>query len=210
MWESIRSCVTPSNLSRAFARFMSLPVSVGEFCPLYHSAGSHSVHQLPPQCAQGSSPLCWRKSWLVLALIGSSFSSLVEVRAWPWPSLGPVDPIWVLPITCREGLHFQCVSFVWHSPWIFLSSKSPTWEFPASYCFGFCNNEDIIAGAPGWLSWFKHLTSTQVMISRFVSSSPTSGSVLTVQTLEPASDSVSPSLSAPPLLMLCLCLSLKK
>ena len=40
-------------------------------------------------------------------------------------------------------------------------------------------------------------TSTQVMISRFVNSSPTSSSVLTAQNLEPASDSVSPSLSLP-------------
>ncbi|VFV32339.1 carcinoembryonic antigen-related cell adhesion [Lynx pardinus] len=47
-------------------------------------------------------------------------------------------------------------------------------------------------------------TSTQVTISRVVSSSPTSGSVLTAQSLEPASDSVSPSLSAPPLLALYL------
>ncbi|XP_049493806.1 zinc finger HIT domain-containing protein 3 isoform X1 [Panthera uncia] len=47
-------------------------------------------------------------------------------------------------------------------------------------------------------------TSTQVIISQFVSSSPTSGSVLTPQSLEPASDSVSPSLSAPPPLVLCL------
>ena len=38
-------------------------------------------------------------------------------------------------------------------------------------------------------------TSAQVMISQSVSSSPTSGSVLTAQSLEPASDSVSPSLS---------------
>ena len=44
----------------------------------------------------------------------------------------------------------------------------------------------------------KRLTSAQVMISRFVSSSPTSGSVLTAPSLEPASDSVSLSLSAPP------------
>ena len=44
----------------------------------------------------------------------------------------------------------------------------------------------------------KHLTSAQVMILWFMSSSPTSGSVLTAQSLEPASDSVSPSLSAPP------------
>ena len=52
-------------------------------------------------------------------------------------------------------------------------------------------------------------TSAQVMISRSVSSSPASGSVLTAQSLEPASDSVSPSLSAPSLLMLCLSLPQK-
>ena len=47
-------------------------------------------------------------------------------------------------------------------------------------------------------------TSAQVMISRLMSSSPASGSVLTAQSLGPASDSVSPSLSAPTPLMLCL------
>ena len=55
----------------------------------------------------------------------------------------------------------------------------------------------------------KHLTSARVMISQFVPSSPTLSYVLTTQSLEPASDSVSPSLSAPPLLMLCLSLSQK-
>ena len=40
-------------------------------------------------------------------------------------------------------------------------------------------------------------TSAQVMISRSVGSSPASGSVLMAQSLEPASDSVSPSLSLP-------------
>ena len=54
----------------------------------------------------------------------------------------------------------------------------------------------------------KRPTSAQVMISWFVSSSPASGSVLTAWSLEPASDSVSPPLSAPPLLMLCVSLSL--
>ena len=43
---------------------------------------------------------------------------------------------------------------------------------------------------------------------QFVSSSPAMGSVLTDQSLEPASDSVSPSLSAPPPLTLSLSLSL--
>ena len=72
--------------------------------------------------------------------------------------------------------------------------------------------------------WFKNLdlrgtwvaqsverpTSAQVRISRPVSSSPASGSVLTAESLEPASDSVSPSLSAPPLLVLPLAVSLSK
>ena len=53
------------------------------------------------------------------------------------------------------------------------------------------------------------LTSPQVMISWFLNSSPASGSVLTAQSLKPASDSVAPSLSAPPLFTLCL-LSLSK
>ena len=44
----------------------------------------------------------------------------------------------------------------------------------------------------------KRPTSAQVMISRSVSSSPALGSVLTVQSLEPASDSVSSSFYAPP------------
>ena len=55
----------------------------------------------------------------------------------------------------------------------------------------------------------KRPTSAQVMISWLVGSSPVSGSVLTAQSLEPALGSVSPSLSAPPPLMLYLSLSLK-
>ena len=51
-------------------------------------------------------------------------------------------------------------------------------------------------------------TSAQVMISQFVGSSPAAGSVLTAGSLEPAWDSVSPPLSALPLLVLCLCLCL--
>ena len=44
----------------------------------------------------------------------------------------------------------------------------------------------------------KHPTSAQVMIVQFMSSSPASGSVLTAQSPEPALDSASPYLSAPP------------
>ena len=61
--------------------------------------------------------------------------------------------------------------------------------------------------APGWLSWLN--VRLRVMISQFMVSSPASGSVPTAQSLEPASHSVSPSLSAPPPLTLCLTLSLK-
>ena len=53
-------------------------------------------------------------------------------------------------------------------------------------------------------------TSAPVMILWFTSSSPASGSVLTAQSLEPVSDSMSPSLSDPPLFMLCLSLSQKE
>ena len=51
----------------------------------------------------------------------------------------------------------------------------------------------VMYGAPGWLSRL----SIQ-LTSWFVGSSPTLGSVLTAQSLEPALDSASPPLSAPP------------
>ena len=54
----------------------------------------------------------------------------------------------------------------------------------------------------------KRPTLAQVMILQFVSSSPASGSVLTAQSLEPVSDSVSPPVSTPLLLMFCVSLSL--
>ena len=56
-----------------------------------------------------------------------------------------------------------------------------------------CMFKEMIEGRLGGLS-VKRPTSAQVMISRSVSSSPASGSVLTAQSLEPVSDSVSPSL----------------
>ena len=55
----------------------------------------------------------------------------------------------------------------------------------------------------------KHLTLAQVMISRLMSLSPELGSVLTAQSLEPALDSVSPSISDPPSLRPRLSLSQK-
>ena len=56
----------------------------------------------------------------------------------------------------------------------------------------------------------KHLALAQVMISQFVGSRPASGSVLTAQSLEPASDSVCLSLSALSPFILCLSVSVSK
>ena len=53
----------------------------------------------------------------------------------------------------------------------------------------------------------KRPTLVQVTISQLMSSSPVLGSVLTAESLEPALDSVSPFVSAPPLLMRSLSLS---
>ena len=53
----------------------------------------------------------------------------------------------------------------------------------------------------------KGLTLAQVITSQLLGSSPVLGSVLTAQSLESALDSVSPSLSAPPLFVLSLSLS---
>ena len=59
---------------------------------------------------------------------------------------------------------------------------------------GVSTQENILRGA--WVAQsVRQLTSAQVMISRFVGSSSASDSMLTGQSLEPASDSVSPSLS---------------
>ena len=59
----------------------------------------------------------------------------------------------------------------------------------------------------GWS--VERLTLAQVMIPQ-VEEVDQSGSVLTAGSLESALDSVSPSLPAPPLLMLCVSLSLSK
>ena len=59
--------------------------------------------------------------------------------------------------------------------------------------------------------WVEHRTSAQGMTSRSVSSSLTSGSVLTARSPEPASDSVSPSLSSPlPFALFQKCINVKK
>ena len=55
--------------------------------------------------------------------------------------------------------------------------------------------KSVDSGGAWVAQWVKHPTSVQVMISWLMSSSPMSGTGLTAQSLEPVSDSVSPSLS---------------
>ena len=73
--------------------------------------------------------------------------------------------------------------------------------------------KDALKNSTGWGAWVaqsvERPTSAQVTISRSVGSSPASGSVLTAQSLELVSDSVSPSLCDPPPFMFCLSLSQK-
>ena len=75
-------------------------------------------------------------------------------------------------------------------------------------CVG--HHQDLAMSRGAWVAQLvKCLTLAQVTISESVSSSPVSGSVLIAQSLKSASDSVSPSLSAPPPLSLCLSYSQK-
>ena len=64
-------------------------------------------------------------------------------------------------------------------------------------------------GAPGWLKSVERPTLAQVIISWFMGLSPASGSVLTARSLEPAWDSVSPSLCSSPTRVLSLSLKNK-
>ena len=84
-----------------------------------------------------------------------------------------------------------------------------TGKFQVDYSQG--RNTSVIKSIQCWGAWVaqsvEHPTLAQVMISQLMGSNPTSGSVLTVQSLEPASESVSPSLC--PSLSHALSLSLK-
>ena len=82
--------------------------------------------------------------------------------------------------------------------------------FKLTYTIKIITSFRIVQSRGAWVAQsVEWLTSAQVMISRSMSSSPTSGSVLAAQSLEPVSDSVSPPLSAPPPLVLCLSFLLK-
>ena len=76
---------------------------------------------------------------------------------------------------------------------------------------GYINSGSI--NKSGWGAWVAQsvecLTEAQVMTSQFMASSPVLDSVLTAQSLEPASDSVSLSLCPSPTCALSVSVSLK-
>ena len=101
-----------------------------------------------------------------------------------------------------RGAHWLSDAFPLRSHLYFLGH--PLAFFPDCYWEGLVSyNMSLPWGA--WVAQsVKHLTWAQVMILQFVGLSPASGSVLTALSPEPASDSVSPSLSAPSQLVLSL------
>ena len=92
--------------------------------------------------------------------------------------------------------------------WVAQLVKHPTLDFCSGHEAMAWDQALCQAPLSLWGTWvdqsIENLISAQIMISQLVSSSPTSGSVLTAWNLEPASDSVCLSLSAPPGLMLSL------
>ena len=129
----------------------------------------------------------------------STLSVWLQLRSWS-------HGLWVQAPASASVLTAQSLELASDSV-----SHSLSAPLPLVLCLSKINTckKKFLGGA--WVAQsVKRPTSAQVMTSRFRSSSPASGSVLTARSLEPASDSVSPSLSAPPQLVLCLSMSLKK
>ena len=83
-----------------------------------------------------------------------------------------------------------------------------TWKSNVPYsCYTVYVLKSLFKNINGVAQSVNCLTLAQVTSSQFVSLSPVLSSVLTAQSVEPVSDSVSSPLSAPPPLMLCFFLS---
>ena len=183
-------------LQSPVARSKSIPP-----CPLYHTtkasqlALGHTYMPLwhrnigcPTMGAGGSGRPIYGLSAEVPPCCGCSYSGVMSTWVSPREKL-PLSPsphqLFNLFVEVTKAMAFQ------------------------EYCHCFFFKKPV----KGWGAWVAQsvecLTSAQVMISRFVGLGPTSSSELTAQSLESASDSVSFSLSAPPLLALSLSVSQK-
>ena len=133
----------------------------------------------------------WRT--MALALISCALGGGGPEKTRCYPSPSPVsDFLYLEPNFCVPSLVSKNTT---HRPWRQIKKERRM----------LCFSKGKIR-APGWLS---RLSVRLRLRSRSQGSwaRPASGSVLTAQSLEPASDSVCPSLSAPSLLLLCLALS---
>ena len=105
-----------------------------------------------------------------------------------FPSLVQPDSCHILQQSCHSG---EIISVLQIPYFILLQEKH------ALLLGVLCVHQKLQRGA--WVAQsVKHSTSAQVTVSWLLGSSPTSGSVLTAQSLEPASDSVPPSQPLPP------------
>ena len=147
--------------------------------------------------------IVYRKDW---ARCGADRT--VDRRLWPILKRGKLSVVtgWVMSthihaqkVNTHKGVgvyYLQCFHFltIYH-----LQFLAP--------CSCYDHHKEILLGVPGWLSQLsiRLLISAQVMISRFVGSSPTLGSALTVWSpLGTLSLSLSLCLASPCLCCLCL------
>ena len=137
---------------------------------------------------------------------GYSLSVNIAIIHWADQSLNlkTIDKFFFLPliqaILSSSACQLSYSNISWACP-LFVSPATNTIRSLLSHI-----NEGQKRGA--WVAQsVKRPTSAQVMISRSVSSSPASGSVLTAQSLEPVSDSVSSSLWSSPVHALSLSVS---
>ena len=180
----------------------------------------------PPGAGEGTGTLwmCGRKTaWGVISRPGTlaaDSSNRVSTRRAFWPARCPsVSSQWSWAQLRREAVPEDRDQEPKREPW----GGRDVWAPGGTHTDFPC--EVRLTGQPAswrqtavllkkcrgaWVAQsVKRPTSAQVTISRSVSSSPASGSGLMARSLEPASHSVSPSLSAPPPFMLCLSLSHK-
>ena len=185
-----------------------LPLSL---LPPDHPLAPTTESAVSPPPAGLKEPLSWAWRWpspAFLSLLRAPKSKLLKPPNHPPP--GPFPHLLPHPQQTLQN-HLALSWFVlWASPLHMTlarqlgssrrqASKGSSFLLPQE---SFCSvTKESMALWGTWVAQSaERLASAQVMISRFVSSSPALGSGLTARSLESASYSVSPFFSAPPLL----------